>query len=68
MLEDCWHGIEIEKVMPDGSVVTGRFNADPGKAAELTLKAMEFCIPKLGRLEHTGAEGKPIVFRIEESE
>jgi uncharacterized cupin superfamily protein len=64
MLEDCWHGIEIEKMMPDGSVVTGRFNADPGKAAELTLKAMEFCVPKLGRLEHTGEDGGPVEFVI----
>jgi hypothetical protein len=60
MLEDCWHGIEIEKQMPDGSTVVGRLNADPGKAAELTLKAMEFCVPKLGRTEVTGEDGGPI--------
>jgi hypothetical protein len=34
---------------------------DPGKAADLYLKAIEYHIPKLGRVEHTGKNGGPVV-------
>ncbi len=51
MLEDAWRGIEIEKQMPDGTTVVGRFNADPAKAASLVLSAAEYCLPKLQRIE-----------------
>lgn len=34
---------------------------DPGKAADLFLKAIEYHIPKLGRIEHTGEGGGPVV-------
>lgn len=30
---------------------------DPGKAADLFLKAIEYHIPKLARTEHTGEDG-----------
>ena len=30
---------------------------DPGKAADLFLKVLEYHIPKLARSEHTGADG-----------
>jgi hypothetical protein len=33
---------------------------DPGKAADLFLKAIEYHIPKLGRVEHTGEGGGPV--------
>jgi hypothetical protein len=32
---------------------------DPGKAADLYLKAIEYHIPKLARTENTGADGGP---------
>lgn len=37
---------------------------DPGKAAELFLKAIEYHIPKLARSEITGKDGKDIVIHI----
>jgi hypothetical protein len=66
MLEDVWHGIEIEKQMPDGTTVVGRLNADPKGALDIMAKFAEFAIPKLGRVEHTGEGGAAIVFRIED--
>ena len=33
---------------------------DPAKRLDLYLRAIEYHLPKLGRLEHTGAEGGPI--------
>lgn len=53
MIEDTWRGIEIEKQMPTGETVVGRFNASPGDAAKLVLAAAEYCIPKLARMEKT---------------
>lgn len=39
---------------------------DPKGAAELMLKAMEYFVPKLQRVEHTGDAEKPVVVtRIE---
>jgi hypothetical protein len=35
-------------------------NEDPGKAAELYLKAIEYHIPKLARTEQTGPNGGAI--------
>lgn len=69
MIEDTWHGIEIEKQMPDGTTVVGRLNADPAGAAKIVLAASEFCFPKIGRTEVTGANGGPLraVFRIEDA-
>jgi hypothetical protein len=32
---------------------------DPGKAADLYLKAIEYHIPKLARSEQTGPDGGP---------
>jgi len=56
-LRECAQGIEIEKQDPTtGMVVTGRFNADPGKAVELILKLAEFSFPKLARIERTIAD------------
>jgi len=37
---------------------------DPGKAAELFLKAIEYHIPKLARSEITGKDGAGIVIQI----
>ena len=33
---------------------------DPAKRLDLYLRAIEYHLPKLGRLEHTGAEGGPV--------
>lgn len=35
--------------------------SDPGRATELTLRAIEYHIPKLGRTEVTGKDGGPVV-------
>ncbi len=37
---------------------------DPGKAADLVLKAAEFCIPKLGRTEIAGDDGGPLTVLV----
>jgi len=39
----------------------GDVKPDPGKAADLYLKAIEYHIPKLARQEHVGADGGDIV-------
>jgi len=64
MIDETRYGIEIEKTLPDGRVVTGRLNADPGKAAELLLKLFEFGTPKLARSEVVGDGGGPVVVEI----
>ena len=51
MINEARHGIEIEKTMPDGTTVVGRFNADAAKAANIVLQATEYIIPKLQRVE-----------------
>jgi hypothetical protein len=56
MIEDTWRGIEIEKQLPTGETVVGRFNASPADAAKLVLTAAEFAIPKLARMEKTIAD------------
>jgi hypothetical protein len=38
---------------------------DPADAFKLWLAAAEYAYPKLGRLEHTGEGGGPVVHRIE---
>ena len=38
---------------------------DPGKAADLWLKAIEYHVPKLGRTEHVGEGGGPMQHRVE---
>ncbi len=63
-LDEVRFGIEIEKQMPDGQVVVGRLNADPGKYVECLAKLAEYCIPRLGRQELTGADGGPVVVEI----
>lgn len=44
----------------NGDIVNG-VKPDPGKAADLFLKAIEYHIPKLGRVEHTGEGGGPVI-------
>lgn len=36
---------------------------DPGKALDLMARLAEFAAPKLGRIEHTGDGGGPVVIR-----
>jgi len=33
---------------------------DPAKAIDVISKLSEYCVPKLGRIEHTGPDGGPI--------
>ncbi len=44
---------------------------DPAKRLDLYLRAIEYHIPKLGRLEHTGQDGGPVeinvAWKVEES-
>ena len=37
---------------------------DPAKRLDLYLRAIEYHLPKLGRLEHTGADDGPIELRV----
>lgn len=39
----------------------GDSKPDPGKALDLMAKLAEFAAPKLGRIEHTGEGGGPVV-------
>lgn len=41
---------------------------DPGKAADLVLKAAEFCIPKLGRQELISPDGPLVVVKVDRDE
>lgn len=44
----------------------GEVKADPAKALDLLAKLAEFAAPKLGRMEHTGANGGAIQYaRVE---
>lgn len=47
-------------------VATGHGEAkpDPGRALDLMAKLAEFAAPKLGRVEHTGADGGPLQVNI----
>ena len=38
---------------------------DPGKAADLYLKAIEYHIPKLARTEQSGPDGGPVHHTVE---
>lgn len=44
---------------------------DPAKRMDLYLRAIEYHLPKLGRLEHTGHDGGPVeinvAWKVEES-
>lgn len=67
-LDEVRFGIEIEKqvpgIGPDGKptvqTVVGRLNADPKGYLDTIAKLAKFCLPELGRLEHTGEGGAPI--------
>jgi hypothetical protein len=37
---------------------------DPGKALDLMAKLAEYAAPKLGRVEHTGADGGPVKYEV----
>lgn len=58
MIEDTWHGIEIEKQMPDGSTVVGRLNANPEGAGKLTLAAYKLLHPP--PVQVVGEDGGPL--------
>lgn len=42
--------------------------ADPGKALDLYLRAIEYHIPKLGRTELTGKDGKSLLVTLSEAD
>lgn len=62
-LDEVRFGIEIEKQTETGTVV-GRLNADPKGYLEVIARLAKFCLPELGRLEHTGEDGGPVVVEI----
>ena len=64
MIEDAWRGIEIEKQMPNGETVVGRFNADPARAAKLILEAYKLLYPPPQPIELSGSGGGPVVVEI----
>lgn len=41
-------------------VLNAMFKTEPHRAIELTLKLMEFVIPKMKAVEHSGAEGRDL--------
>jgi hypothetical protein len=41
---------------------------DPGRALAVYSQLGEFVTPKLGRLEHTGENGDPIVVKVDRSD
>jgi hypothetical protein len=43
-----------------GKVLTKTVGQDPARAAELTQRLAEFCIPKLARTEHADSNGAPL--------
>ena len=42
----------------------GESKPDPGRALDLLAKLAEFAAPKLGRVEHTGGDGGPLVVEV----
>lgn len=42
----------------------GDAKPDPGRALDLMAKLAEFAAPKLGRVEHTGEGGGPLVVEV----
>lgn len=57
-------GVEVIKTDKDGNPITFREGADPGKAADLTIKLAEYHYPKLGRTEVSGADGGPVIVEL----
>jgi hypothetical protein len=47
-----------------GQPILVRKNADPGRAADLTLKLAKFHVPELGRQELVGADGGAITVKV----
>lgn len=47
--------------LPQGTVIVWVVPPDPDSAANTMLRALEYHIPKLGRIEHTDPDGKAIV-------
>ena len=50
-----------EKLDDNGRVEKWLSKPDPRGAAEVYLKAIEYHIPKLGRIEHTDPNGKALI-------
>ena len=63
-LRETGDGWEETKPGSDGQPVTRRVGKDPAKAAALLIGMAEYHFPKLGRQEHVGEGGGPIVVEI----
>ena len=57
-------GQDTQALNKQGDVVTLKTSPDPGKAADLLIRMAEYHFPKLGRLEHTGEDGAPLVIEV----
>ena len=76
-LKDALHevrfGIEIEKqvqaIGPDGKptmqTILGRLNADPKGYIDSIARLARFCLPELGKIEHTGEDGGAVQIVIQ---
>ena len=47
---------------------TDRGRPDPGKALDLLARLAEFAAPKLGRVEHVGDGGGPVLFTLDDKD
>lgn len=48
-------------LLPPGTIIDWLVKPDPGGATDTMLRALEYHIPKLGRMEHVGDKGKALV-------
>lgn len=51
----------VDGLLPVGTVIDWIVPPDPDAAGNTMLRALEYHIPKLGRIEHTDPDGKAIV-------
>lgn len=47
--------------LPPGTIIDWLVKPDPDSAANTMLRALEYHIPKLGRIEHSDPDGKPLI-------
>jgi len=55
---------KLQQWLDDVAAGVGGNRPDPGKAADLYLRAIEYHIPKLARTEHIGDSDKPIELKV----
>jgi hypothetical protein len=64
LIDETRYGTIIEKTLADGSIVSGRLNADPKGAGDLMHKFAQFNLPTLARTAVTGPDGGPLEFTV----